>query len=65
MKGVVTPKDASTDKPGDDDHLHIKSSPLLHSLLAANYVYLRCIHLWQLQLSEDEMVELVGHHIAV
>lgn len=50
----------------------VQLSPLLESLSAINYTYMRCLHVWQISMIDEEMVALalfmagtVGHEVRV
>lgn len=39
----------------------VKLKPLLHCLGEVKYQYIRCLHLWYMPLSEDDLVSLVSY----
>ena len=62
QKGGAQSKDTLITIPSDKSQMDlppVKISPLLRCLTELDYIYLRCIHVWVLQLDESEMVELV------
>ena len=43
----------------------VQLSPLLESLSAINYTYIRCLHVWQVSMIDEEMVALVSVLVCV
>ena len=61
QKGEAQSKDTLISTiPSQDGLPPVTLFPLFQCLLELDYTYLRCVHIWILQLDEAEMVQLVS-----